>query len=68
MIVLSLQSGTSADGIDVAVVEVAAQDAGERPAVGLRLLHAETVAWSAEARDRILAVSAGEPLSAGGFC
>ena len=68
MIVLSLQSGTSADGIDVAVIEVAAQDAGERPAVGMRLLHAETVAWSAEARDRILGVSAGEPLSAGGFC
>lgn len=68
MIVLSLQSGTSADGIDVAVVEVAAHDAGERPAVGMRLLHAETVAWSAEGRDRILAASAGEPLTAGAFC
>ena len=68
MIVLSLQSGTSADGIDVAVVDVAALDADERPAVGLRVLHAETVAWSAEGRDRILAVSAGEPLTAGGFC
>ena len=68
MIVLSLQSGTSADGIDVAVVDLAAIDADERPAVGLRVLHAETVAWSAEGRDRILAVSAGEPLTAGGFC
>ena len=68
MIVLSLQSGTSADGIDVAVVDVAALDADERPAVGLCVLHAETVAWSAEGRDRILAVSAGEALTAGGFC
>ncbi|MDR6906487.1 anhydro-N-acetylmuramic acid kinase [Agromyces sp. 3263] len=68
MIVLSLQSGTSADGIDVAVVEVAAHDAGERPSVGMRLLHAATVAWSAEGRDRILAASAGESLTAGAFC
>jgi anhydro-N-acetylmuramic acid kinase len=68
MMVLSLQSGTSADGIDVAMVEVAARDAGERPDVGMRLLHAETVAWSDEGRGRILGVSAGEPLTAGGFC
>jgi anhydro-N-acetylmuramic acid kinase len=68
MIVLSLQSGTSADGIDLAVVEVAAHDAGDRPDVGLRVLHAETMAWPVDLRRRILAASAGEPLSAGAFC
>ncbi|MDF2575301.1 MAG: anhydro-N-acetylmuramic acid kinase [Agromyces sp.] len=79
MIVLSLQSGTSADGIDVAVVEFTlAREVEERgsdvsrpsalPAVMLRVLHAATLDWAPELRERVLAVSAGEPLSAGGFC
>ncbi len=77
MIVLSLQSGTSADGIDVAVVECSPLDSSpepepqpdpERPALGLRVLHASTVEWNAALRERILAVAAGEPLTAGAFC
>ena len=75
MIVLSLQSGTSADGIDVAVVECsplasdrASERRPDRPALGLRVLHASTLEWDAGLRERILAVSAGEPLTAGQVC
>ena len=70
MIVLSLQSGTSADGIDVAVVEISAlaavdDAAGER--LELTVLHAETVDWEPGLRAQILEVAAGEALDAGGF-
>lgn len=65
MIVLSLQSGTSADGIDVAVVEFVH---GTGPGT-LRLtpLHTETVDWDPALRARILAVAAGEALDAGAW-
>jgi len=65
MIVLSLQSGTSADGIDVAVVEFTRLDASDRPALALRVLFTATVDWAPELRERILAATAGEPLTAG---
>ncbi|WP_136709493.1 anhydro-N-acetylmuramic acid kinase [Agromyces sp. H66] len=79
MIVSSLQSGTSADGIDVAVVEftldpvVGEPRSGDsrpsaRPAAGLRVRHTATLDWEPELRARILAASAGETLSAGAFC
>ena len=68
VIVLSLQSGTSADGIDVAVVEFGATgDAAATGRVHLTVLHAETVDWEAELRAQILAVAAGEALDAGAF-
>ncbi|MFF2275708.1 anhydro-N-acetylmuramic acid kinase [Agromyces sp. NPDC058126] len=71
MIVLSLQSGTSADGIDVAVVEIEPARAPERAsdATPLRLtpLHTSTVDWDPALRARILSVAAGEALDAGGW-
>ncbi|GAA1759242.1 anhydro-N-acetylmuramic acid kinase [Agromyces humatus] len=76
MIVLSLQSGTSADGIDVAVVEFALSGlrsdggAGAPPqptGVAMTCLHAETVAWEPGLRAQILAVAAGEALDAGAW-
>jgi anhydro-N-acetylmuramic acid kinase len=72
MIVASLQSGTSADGIDVAVVDCSplpdSSAEPDRPALGLRVLHASTLDWDVALREQILAVSAGEPLTAGAFC
>lgn len=67
MIVLSLQSGTSADGIDVAVVEFTRLDASDAPALAMRMLFATTIDWAPELRELVLAVTAGEPLTAGGF-
>ena len=67
MIVLSLQSGTSADGIDLAVVEIGAIDDPATVRVQLTLRYAETVDWGAELRAQILAVAAGEALDAGAF-
>lgn len=75
MIVLSLQSGTSADGIDVAVVDLSRVEEPrsgvsrrDTPHLELRLLHASTVDWARDLRERVLAVTAGEPLTAGGLC
>ncbi|GAA1789272.1 anhydro-N-acetylmuramic acid kinase [Agromyces lapidis] len=70
MIVLSLQSGTSADGIDVAVVEIRpAHDAVDpsTPPLQLTPLHTSTIDWESALRARILAVAAGEALDAGGW-
>jgi anhydro-N-acetylmuramic acid kinase len=68
MIVLSLQSGTSADGIDVAVVEFTRLDASDAPMLAMRILHADTVDWASDLRARSLAATAGEPLTAREFC
>ena len=68
MIVLSLQSGTSADGIDVAVVEFTRAEEGSSANLALRVLHADTIGWAPDLRARALAATAGEPLTAGAFC
>lgn len=74
MIVLSLQSGTSADGIDVAVVDIepvagsASSETGTgAPSLRLTPLYATTVDWEPALRARILSVAAGEALDAGGW-
>lgn len=68
MRILSLQSGTSADGIDVAVAEIDALDASATPALSLRPLLARTVDWSEELQPRLLAAIAGESLTPAEFC
>jgi anhydro-N-acetylmuramic acid kinase len=55
MKVIGLMSGTSADGVDAALVEIAA--GGERPAI--RLVAYETVPYPPGLRERILAVASG---------
>lgn len=68
MRILSLQSGTSADGIDVAVAEIDALDDTDTPAVSMRPLLARTVPWSATLHPRLLAAVAGESLTPAEFC
>lgn len=68
MRILSLQSGTSADGIDVAVAEIDALDDTDTPAVSMRPLVARTVPWSATLHPRLLAAVAGESLTPAEFC
>jgi anhydro-N-acetylmuramic acid kinase len=53
MLIIGLMSGTSADGVDAALVEIL--PARERPAV--RLLAFETLPYPAGLRERILAVA-----------
>jgi anhydro-N-acetylmuramic acid kinase len=54
-------SGTSADGIDAALIEVG--DAGDRPAPVHAIAHRAT-RFSDEVRSRILSLGAGEPTTA----
>ena len=65
MIILSLQSGTSADGIDVAMVEAATSGDPLRPDLALAPLLTRTVDWAPELRAGILAYADGSPLDAG---
>lgn len=70
MIVLSLQSGTSADGIDVAVVELERSDGSgdhSQPDVRMAPFFTTTVAWAPALRAQILAAAAGEPQTAGAW-
>lgn len=59
MRVLGLISGTSADGIDVAIAEIQ----GFQADLSVSLLAFETIAYELTLRDRILEVAAGFPLS-----
>lgn len=65
MIILSLQSGTSADGIDVAVVETVTSGEALTPDLTLVSLWTRTLDWEPDLRSRILAYSDGEKLDAG---
>ncbi|MGI9822044.1 anhydro-N-acetylmuramic acid kinase [Agromyces sp. Marseille-Q5079] len=73
MIVLSLQSGTSVDGIDVAVVAIDVVPGGEtRPGVDtdpvhlvMTPIHTATVDFDPELRARVLALAAGEATTVG---
>ncbi len=55
MKVIGLMSGTSADGVDAALVEIASS--GEQPAI--RLVAYETVPYPPGLRERILALASG---------
>jgi len=55
MKVIGLMSGTSADGVDAALVEIAS--GGAQPAI--RLVAHETVPYPPGLRERILAVASG---------
>lgn len=68
MRILSLQSGTSADGIDVAIADLVPLDQSDRPALSLRSVLARTVPWSADARAALLAAVAGEALTPEAYC
>ena len=59
MIVIGLMSGTSVDGIDVAVVDIQ----GEGLNLQVKLITGETFAYSPTLRSQILEVCAGKPLS-----
>ncbi|PKI90481.1 anhydro-N-acetylmuramic acid kinase [Actinomycetales bacterium SN12] len=64
MRVCALQSGTSADGVDVLIVD--AEISGDTLIV--RPGHADTIAWDDELRRQILAAADGTPLDAAAWC
>lgn len=73
MRILALQSGTSADGIDVAIVDVdvdvcAGSDARRTPWLTMRPLLTRTVAWAPELRTRLLALADGGSIDAEELC
>ncbi|MBC7591137.1 MAG: anhydro-N-acetylmuramic acid kinase [Salinibacterium sp.] len=73
MRILSLQSGTSADGIDVAIVDIgidttAAGSDSRTPFLTLRPLLTRTVAWIPELRARVLALADGCHVDAEELC
>ena len=59
MRVIGLMSGTSVDGIDVALVEIS----GKETDLKVDLLSGETFAYPQELRDKILAVCGGQAIS-----
>lgn len=65
MIVAGSISGTSIDGIDVAVAELTGIETG---AVSLRPIHATTYPWSDGIRDRLLAALPPGSCDAGELC
>ena len=68
MRVLALQSGTSADGIDAALVEVSASGDPRRPALDVRVADVRTVPWEQGARETVLAAVEGAPLDPAAWC
>ncbi|MBF4992917.1 anhydro-N-acetylmuramic acid kinase [Arthrobacter gandavensis] len=65
MIILSLQSGTSADGIDVALVQAEASGDPLTPELAMVPLLTRTLDWDPELRSRILSYADGAALDAG---
>ena len=65
MIIVSLQSGTSADGIDVAVVETAVDGDPCTPDLTMVPLLTRTLDWAPELQTQILAYADGAVLDAG---
>jgi anhydro-N-acetylmuramic acid kinase len=65
MIVVSVASGTSADGLDVAAVELAFAPDGE---LELALVASRTDPWPAELREQVLAVLPPAPASVESWC
>ncbi|WP_026820594.1 anhydro-N-acetylmuramic acid kinase [Arthrobacter castelli] len=62
MRIMSVQSGTSADGIDVAVVDIAVDD-GDRTALVLTPVSFATVEWPEPLRARILRAMTPKPVT-----
>src|SRR5437868_4111530 len=62
MIVAGVMSGTSADGVDVAICRIAPGAAGESPRI--RLLGMKGFAYPKSVRAEVLALMAGERRSA----
>src|ERR1700682_2005608 len=61
LLVLGLMSGTSADGIDVALARIS----GEPPRLNAKLLNHTTINFPPQLRKEILRVAEQEPISAG---
>ncbi|WP_394768350.1 anhydro-N-acetylmuramic acid kinase [Lacisediminihabitans sp.] len=68
MRILSLQSGTSADGIDVAVVDIEQADGSQTPALRLTTVLTTSVDWDEHLRHRILAAAGGAAIGAQELC
>ena len=64
MKVMGLMSGTSVDGVDVALVELT----GEKDKLQVKLLAGETYPYPEALQGQILAVSSGSPLTMEAFC
>ena len=64
MRILALQSGTSADGIDAALVDVTAAD----DALDVEIVRWGTEPWAAEERALVMRAVAGEPLDPREWC
>lgn len=61
MIVAGIMSGTSADGIDVALTQISGQISGRSPSLRLKLLHHRHFPYPAAARRAVLAaMNAGD--------
>nr|WP_244962827.1 anhydro-N-acetylmuramic acid kinase [Cryobacterium roopkundense] len=63
-----MQSGTSVDGIDAAIVDIDADDDSPTPSLTLTPLHARTSAWPPALRARVLSLAEGALVDARELC
>ncbi|WP_051973311.1 anhydro-N-acetylmuramic acid kinase [Cryobacterium sp. MLB-32] len=68
MRILSLQSGTSVDGIDAVIVDIDADDDSPTPSLTLMPLYSGTSDWPSTLRSRIFALADGSPADARELC